>query len=289
MRLTRLRGPALVVGGVALGLGLAFGVSSFTGSEPAERGATAGGRSADVDPASLLDASQLSEVDGGRTRTESAEEAVERFLQAELDGDRERSFTHLSDPLRLEFGSAAAWAADPDSVPRLLGFEVEEAPADDGGRSVVVATVRYRSSLDSVAGLVPARARTEWAVVREDGGWAVDLDATTQVPLLPSDDAATAAARTWAQDMQRCTAPGADLRGTPALARALCGGSATAGSAAPLDALDAGALQSSFGGDVRAWARVVDVGDPVQLRAVLAPLDDAWRVVAVLAPPGQSR
>lgn len=286
MELSRLRGPALVVGGVVLGLALALGVSSLDGDDPAEQALS---RSAEVDPATLLDASDLADVDGGRTRTDQAREAVAQFLQAEKDGEAERSFALLADPLRLEYGSDRAWAADPDGVPDLLGFDVEESPADDGGRAVVVTTTRYRSSLDSVAGLVPARARTEWAVVREEGGWAVDLDATSQVPLLPPDDAATAAARTWAAAMQRCEQPAVDVRGTPALARSLCGGAVGTGTAVELPALDAGALQSAFGGDVRAWARAVDVGQPVQLRAVLAPLDDAWQVVAVLAPPGQSR
>lgn len=286
MRLSRLRGPALVAAGVALGLGIAVGGSSLTrGDQPAQ----ALGRSADVDPKTLLDATRLAEVDGGRVRTDSARQAVEQFLTAERDGRSDRSFALLSDPLRLQYGSAAAWAADPDGVPTLLGFTVEESPADDGGRAVVVTTTRYRSSLDSVAGLVPARARTEWAVVREEGGWAVDLDTTSQVPLLPPDDAATAAARAWTARMQRCEPPGPQLRGTPTLARALCGGSAPVAAAVALPALDAGALQSSFGGDVRAWARSVDVGSPAQLRAVLAPIDDAWQVVAVLAPPGAGR
>jgi hypothetical protein len=54
----------------------------------------------------------------------------------------------------------------------------------------------------------------------------------------------------------------------------------------PLAQVDAAPLQTSFGADVVTWARTVQVDGPVPLRAVLAPLDDAWTVVGVLAPAG---
>ena len=45
-------------------------------------------------------------------------------------------------------------------------------------------------------------------------------------------------------------------------------------------------LQTSFGADVVSWARVVPVESGSPLRAVVAPIDDRWTVVGVLAPTG---
>lgn len=283
----RLRSTGLVVGGVALGVAVAVGVPELMADDAPALNAS---RSADVDPKTLLDPTRLENVDGDRLRADSPREAVEAFLSAEQEGDDERSFALLADEVRLEYGSAAAWAADPDAVSPLRGFEVTA--AEDGDAQATVQTeTRYVSSLDPVAGLVPARARTSWAVVREDGGWAVDLFETVEEPLLPPEDGADDAVRRWAQELQTCPDPPPSPVGQASLARSLCGAAGpvqAATSVAPLSPLDAGALQSAFG-DVTSWARVVDVASPVALRAVVAPVDDAWTVVAVLAPAGQAR
>jgi hypothetical protein len=277
----RWRGAALVVGGVALGVGVAVGVPAVTSGDGRPRPAPVASTSDE-----LLDLARV-EVDGPRTRTETAREAVEEFLTAEQAGDAERSFGLLTDALRQEYGGVAEWQADANAVPPVLGFEVEESPADEGGERVVRTTTRFQSSLDSVAGLVPARARTSWAVVQEEGGWAVDLDGSTQEVLLPPLTGIPAAAQEWVRQRQQCVADDS-VRGSPTLAQALCrtSGAAELGQAAPLETLDAGALQSSFGSDVAAWGRVVDVRAPVPMRTVLAPLDDRWQVVAVLPPSG---
>jgi hypothetical protein len=52
-----------------------------------------------------------------------------------------------------------------------------------------------------------------------------------------------------------------------------------------LSQLDAPPLQSSFGAEVVSWGRAVTVEGAVPLRAVVAPVDDRWLVVGVLAPP----
>ena len=285
----RWRGAALLAGGVALGVALAVGLPAVTADDGTP--ATALGRSASLDPDALLDADRQVDVAGERLRARTAQEAVELFLTAERNGDRAQSFALLSDPVRQDYGSAAAWQADPDAVPRVLGHEVEEEVPGPGGASVVVTLTRYRSTLDSVAGLVPARARTRWAAVQEDGGWAVDLDATTQEPLLPDEAGLAPAVRAFVEEQRGCPAPDPALRGDTAVAAQLCGadGEPSLGGAGPLSALETGALQASFGGDVGVWGRVVEVQAPVALRAVLAPLDDTWRVVAVLAPPGAGR
>lgn len=286
---SRLRSAGLLVAGVALGVGIAVGGTALTGDDGP---ATAGSRSADIDPKTLLDPARLAEVEGERVRAQTAREAVEAFLGAEQAGDSDASFALLADRIRLDYGSTAAWSADPDAVPQVVGFEVEQAAADEGGERSVTTLTRYRSSLDAVAGLVPARARTAWAVVQEEGGWAVDLEATTQVPLLPPDADAVSATRDWVDSARACEEGERSLRGSSRLAGALCGAAGpveTAASAVPLDSLSAGSLQNSLGGEVGSWARQVDVQSPVALRAVLAPIDDRWVVVAVLDPPGTGR
>lgn len=284
----RLRSTGLVVGGVALGVAVAVGLPKLTGDDPDPLAAS---RSADVDPRTLLDPTRLENVDGGRTRADSPRAAVEAFLTAEQEGDDERSFALLADEVRLEYGSAAEWAADPDAVPPVTGFEVTQAPGDARDRAVVETTMRYRSSLNAVAGLVPARAQTSWAVVEEEGGWAVDLFETVEIPVLPPEGDAAEAVRRWAQAQQDCPATPPSVVGQTSLARSLCGadGDVATGAPTPLSGLDAGALQTAFGGDATTWARVVDVSSPVALRAVVAPVDDVWTVAAVLPPSGQGR
>lgn len=279
------RGIALLIGGVALGVGIAVGVPALAGGD--DEPPTLSSEEVDLD--TLMDPERRAEVDAVRQRAETGAAAVEQFLQAVQQDDGAASFALLSDPVRAEYGSLASWEADPDAVPDVVGFEVEEAPADAGGPRTVTTLTRYRSSLDSVAGLVPARARTSWAVVRDEDGWAVDLDATTEVPLLPPEADAVQAARAWVERAQGCQPEPRALAGQSRPAASLCraqGAVATADTATPLTPLEVGELQNSLGGDVGEWARQVQVTSPVALVAILAPLGDAWTVVAVLEPPG---
>jgi hypothetical protein len=249
------------------------------------------GRANSGDLSTLADPSRVAEVEGPRKRTGSPREAVEQLLAAEQERDFETSFALLADTVRVDYGSSAAWASDhPDALPPVEGFEVlDESGAD--GQAVVTTLTRYRSSLDPVAGLVPARAQTSWATVEEEGGWAVDLSATTQEMLLPPDDAAVPAVQAWAQDRQRCTPPSPDaprVRGQVELVDRLCGADGTPQASTPgrLEQIDARDLQISYGADVLTWARTVPLDGPVPLRAVVAPLDDTWTVISVLAAGG---
>lgn len=284
---SRLRTAALVLGGVALGVGIAVGASTLTQDEPAAQ--TFGRTAAPEGSAPLLDPARLAEVEGERTRADSPAAAVEAFLAAEAAGDHEESFGYLADAVRVEYGSPEAWAADhPDALPPVTGFNVEAAAEES---STVTTLTRYRSSLDAVTGLVPARARTSWATVEEEGGWAVDVSATTQEVLLPPDADAVPAVQEWAEQLQSCQVPDEELRQLRArvdLARELCGtsGETRAVEVTPLSQFDAPPLQTSFGADVVSWARVVTVDGVVPLRAVVAPIDDRWTVIGVLAPSG---
>lgn len=292
MSRSSLRSLVLVVGGIGAGLAIALGVSTLTGSDEAER--TSFGREATGDTSSLLDADRLAEVEGPRERASSPQEAVQQFLGAEQAADYERSFALLADAARVEYGSAAAWRADhPDAIPPITGYRLDGEPTGGDGRAEVPVVTSYRSTLDPVVGLVPARAKTRWVAVQEDGGWAVDVLATTQQPVLPPDDDAVAAVQQWAQERQRCGTPdqqfAGGLRGQRSLADALCdsSGGVRASGVTPLSQVDAQDFQSSFGADVVSWARTVAVDGPVPLRAVVAPVDDRWLVIGVLPPPGQ--
>lgn len=282
----RARSAGLVVGGIAVGIAVAAGASALASREdgPTDLGRTA---SSPGDP-SLLDRDRALQADGPRNRATTPQEAVEQFLTAERDGDYATSFGYLADPVRAEYGSAAVWAADhPEALAPVLGFDLDGEPTGGDGRAEVATLTRYRSSLDAVAGLVPARARTSWVVVEEEGGWAVDASATTQSVLFPPPEAAVQAVQTWADEAQRCS-PDATigLRGRSELAQRLCGapGTPEAGDVMPLAQIDAPPLQTSYGADVVSWARTIQVDGPVPLRAVVAPLDDAWSVIGVLSP-----
>lgn len=215
----------------------------------------------------------------------SAEAAVAAFLDAEADGDFETSYSLLSEPQRAEYGSVAQWRnAHADFFP-VLGHRVVE--TTDGA---VRTEVDYRSSLDEVVGLVPARAVVEWAVVQEGDGWVVDFDASAVQPIYPDDDAVADAVTDWAAGLQRCEEPDqydgalvatADLVRT---AESLCdtGGRIDVGPTRSLDEFDGSAFVSAFGTDVVAWARAVDLTGPAELTVVVAPVDDRWLVVGLL-------
>jgi hypothetical protein len=285
-----LRSLALVVGGVAVGVAVAVGASSVTGGGDDER--TTFGRAATGDSSRLLDADRRAEVQGERLRADSPQAAVEAFLAAERSGDFDTSFAYLADTGRIEYGSASAWRADhPDALAPVTGFELDGEVTGGNGEARVPTVMSYRSSLDSVVGLVPARARTNWVAVEEDDGWAVDVVASSQEVLLPPDEDAVQAVQAWASEQQQCGEPeqySGGLRGRDDLARQLCGatGDVAATDVGMLQQIDAQPLQNSFGAEVVSWARTVTVEGAVPLRAVVAPVEDRWLVVGLLAPPG---
>ena len=215
---------------------------------------------------------------------ESAEAAVRGFLDAERAGDYAASFDFLSDADRALFGSAAGWVADhADYVPPVEAYEVESVSGD-----AVVSVVDYTPGLDAVGGLVPGRARVTWTAVPGEA-WGVALDATVVEPQHPADTTAPDAVRAWAESRQACREPvgqwQGDLLGAPALADRLCDteGSPAVGAPTTLGPAEGAPFSAAFGDEVSLWARVVPVDGPVPLRAVVAPLDDDWVVVGVLA------
>lgn len=284
-----LRGVALLVGGVAVGVAVAVGLGSFTGSDD---DADTFGRPATGDSSTLADPDRVAEVEGPRERADSPQAAVEAFLAAEESGDFDTSFAYLADTVRVDYGTAQAWRADhPDALAPVTGYEFDGEVTGGGGTAQVPTVTSYRSSLDSVVGFVPARARTNWVAVQEEDGWAVDVLATSQEALLPPDEDAVQAVQAWASEQQQCADPAqysGGLRGRDDLARQLCGatGDVQATAVDMLQQIDAQPLQNSFGPDVVSWARIVTVEGAVPLRAVVAPVEDRWLVVGLLGPPG---
>ncbi|MEX0659434.1 MAG: hypothetical protein WD080_09900 [Egibacteraceae bacterium] len=217
----------------------------------------------------------------------SPEGAVTAFLDAELAGDLADSYLLLSLPDRQEYRTPAGWVAThADVLPPVTDYEVEGVTADDG-RAAVVSLVRFEPSLDPSVGLVPARARATWVVVAEGDGWAVALQESTFEPLHPPEGEAADAVRAWAASHQRCEPDGEHtvVLGLPALARALCdaGGAVQVGDVERFnEGFDTNSFLASYGEPVLEWARVVPVTEPVELRAVVAPIGQDWTVIGVL-------
>lgn len=283
-RSSRRRDAFIVVVALLVGMGAVAGFGALTGSDGIDPTATIDATAA-IEPVELTEGAV--DVPAGTPATSPAE-AVERFLSAEESGDFDTSFSLLSQSQRTQYGSAAAWTSTHADFLPIIGHEI--LGASDGGR--VVTDVRYRSSLDEVVGLVPARAQVEWVVVEEAGGWLVDFDAAVLAPRYPDDSAAPDAVREWARSHQECTEPEqyegalvatADLR---RVVESLCDSTdrITVGDARTLDDFDATPFVSAFGTDALSWARAVDLAGPVELTVVVAPVDDRWLVVGLLPP-----
>lgn len=279
-RSSRRRDAVIVVVALAVGMGGFAAYGALTGpDDPAPTAAI----DADFEPAPPAEAGS-SPVAAGSPAA-SAAEAVDAFLTAEAAGDFETSYALLSEAQRTTYGSVPAWRnAHADFFPVVGHRKVD---TTDG---TVRTEVEYRSSLDEVVGLIPARAVIEWAVVQEGGGWAVDFDASAVEPTYPDEAAAAEAVSDWAADLQRCEEPvqyegalvaTADLVRT---AESLCDadGRIDAGPARTLDEFDASPLVSAFGTDALAWARAVDLTGPAELTVVVAPVEDRWVVVGLL-------
>lgn len=281
---SRRRDALIVVAALLAGMGLVVGFGAVTGGGDDASPATI---DADVSAASTPVFETDATVAAG-TPAGSPTDAVEQFLAAEADRDFEASYSMLSQAQRAEYGSPAAWTnAHADFFP-VTAFDIVETI----DRSVVT-DIRYRSSLDEVVGLVPARARVEWTTVEEDGGWLVDFDAATVQPRYPDDADAVDAVAEWATTKQQCRDPEqyagalvatADLR---RVVDGLCDASTAVSVTSPartLDEFDASAFVSAFGTEALSWARAVDLDAPVEATVVVAPVDDRWLVIGLLPP-----
>lgn len=277
---SRRRDAVIVVVALFVGMGAVAGYGALTGADaPAPTPAIEG----DFEPVTPQPDGDATVAPGAPAASPQA--AVEAFLAAEAAGEFETSYALLSEAQRATYGSAAAWTnAHADFFP-VVGHRVVE--STDGS---VTTEVEYRSSLDEVVGLVPARGVVEWSVVEEADGWSVDFDASAVTPVYPDDSTAADAVAEWADTNQRCEEPtqydGALVATADLLAvvESLCETSdpVRTGDARTLDEFDATPFVSAFGTDALAWARAVDLTGPVELTAVVAPVDDRWLVVGLL-------
>lgn len=273
----------VVVAGLALGIGLVAGAV----------GAGSDSGSVDLDFTNPTDTTPVVELptDGPPgTPADTPAEAVAGFLTAEQEGDFRTSFGYLAPHDRATFGSPAGWVADHAKVmPPVQEFEIVAADGTE-----VVTEVRLEPSLNEIVGLVPGQARITWVVVQEPDGWTIDLTEARIEPRYPPDEDAVATVRAWASSRQACSEnPEAQwdrqLLGFPALADELCDadGDVRLGPVSRFrDESEGAVFLSAFGGEVNNWARVVPVTAPVELKAVVAPIGDAWTVIGVLSDAG---
>ena len=215
---------------------------------------------------------------------------VEGFLTAEVAGDFETSFTLLAQDDQEAAGGAEGWVAEHYLVvPTIRGFRLI-ADSVGAGKAVVSTDLSLEPGLDELIGLTPADAGATWVVVEEAGGWRVAFTESRIDPVFLDDATAPAAAEEWVADQQSCmgepegTLP---VLGFPNLADPLCGTAGPVRVSGPLaleDAAEAAPFLAAFGPEVGIWARVVEVETPIDLRLVLAPVGERWRVVGVLEP-----
>lgn len=283
-RTSRRRDVVIVVVALLAGMGAVAGYGALTGDDDPGT-STATTPTGELEPvAPAPQRASGADVTAGAPAP-SPVVAVESFLAAEADGAFAASYALLTEAQRRTYGSPAAWTnAHADFLP-VTDHEVVAEGADR-----VTTEVEYRSSIDEVVGLVPARGRVEWVVVQEGGGWLVDFDASMVEPLYPEDADAPEAVAVWAEAHQDCGKPEqyeGSLVATADLRRdveSLCGTSAPVrtGEALPLDEFDTTALVSAFGADALGWARAVELRGPVEVSVIVAPVDDRWLVIGLL-------
>jgi hypothetical protein len=216
---------------------------------------------------------------------------VERFLRGEIARDDRLAYAQLSAADRITYPTVNTWTHHEAESAQLLGANIVSI-VQDRDAADVNAQLRQHASLDEIQGLVAAAAHARFHVVRQDGGWRVDLLDSRIVLDYLSDRNAPAAALAWTQSRTSCAqTPAFQWRdglygdGADLAAAQLCGrkGVVHVDGARPLDDNDSYTpLLAAFGPDVGVWARVVPVRAPSAINLVLAPVGERWLVIGVL-------
>lgn len=215
----------------------------------------------------------------------SPKAALTALLADEQRGDHAASFARLSDESRTKYRDADGWTRLREQLPSIADFDITAVHGDS-----VVAVVRHEPGLDPFVGLSPARTTETWRARAEHGTWRFDGEPRVEL-LLPPRARAVTSARAWADAVQSCNRTQAlDLqavtrvfghsRGADQLCHAmgtlhvttteLPGGPQTAD------------LVAQYTSDALTWAQAVRIeGGPTPFSAVLAPIGDDWKVVAV--------
>lgn len=224
-------------------------------------------------------------------RATDPETAIRGYLAAEAAMDWETSYAFLTAELReVAYPTAAVWVAAHADFPSVAAYRIEEVTVE-GSEATVRTLTGFRPALDRVIGLVAARGRTTWVLRQEsDGLWRVDTTSSENMPLYPSEEGVEESVRAWLEARVACEDSShleEGLIGVPALADALCGETQPAdivvgGPRALSSADDTAALLNAWGPEVFAWARAVEIGAASPFDAIVAPLGEDWRVVAIL-------
>ena len=283
---------------VSLVIGLLIGgaVAAFVGGggrdEP-EAPATTSDITRDGDPEAAAELPELVEPVRPEQATDP-ELAIQSFLSLEATGEWEASYEFLTEDLRtVAFTSPAAWVAAHADFPTVTGYRLDGVSVDEDGERATARTLTgFDAKLDPVLGLVAARGRSDWLLESEGDVWRVNVAdlAAGNTFLYPASDGAEVTARRWVDARVACedtTDLQAGLIGSPVLAEQLCNEDqdepVEIGAVSSLsDSADTSTLQSEFGPQVFAWGRTVEVEAETPLIAVLGPIDNEWRVVAVL-------
>jgi hypothetical protein len=225
------------------------------------------------------------------------QDAVERFVAAEIDRDDAASWELLSSDSRGRLGVVAEWTRQHAQLPQFVAFVADPeasatapATANIAGTAQVVGAATLRPELNEIVGAVPDRATVTWTAVAEDGGWRVAFVETRFEPEWPDDASAPSAVERWIEARQRCEDPGAleyraGIVGVAGLAQRLCdaSGEARVGRALVLGTRpDPAPVLAAFGPGADQWARTVELSGPVDAHAVVAPLGQQWVVVGLL-------
>ena len=222
---------------------------------------------------------------GGARAAGSPKGALTALLRAEERGDHAASFALLSSASRARYADVDDWARLRDQLPAVTGFTI----ASSTGANVV-AVVEHEPGLDPFIGLSPARTRETWKAVAEQGRWRFTAQPRT-TPILPDRRGARAAALRWAGAVQSCDARAAlDAQAVARVfgqsdgAARLCGatGQLTSAPTELPTGPQTAELVAQYSTDALSWAQAVRIdGGPVPFSVVLAPIGDAWKVVAV--------
>ncbi|MEE8601818.1 hypothetical protein [Euzebya tangerina] len=280
---------------LALLAGLAIGVAAalvITGSGgDSDTPAATSETTRDGDPEALAELPEPREPVTPEA-ADDPESALASFLTLEAAGEWEASYEFLTDDLRsTTYPSPAEWVSAHADFPTVTGYRIDDVTEGEDGTTATVATLTgFQAGLDPVLGLVAARGRSTWQLQQDGDVWRVNVAENTNTFLYPASDGAETTVRRWVDARVACEDSSAleqGLIGSPSLAEQLCteeqDGTVGIGDVASLpDSADTSTLVSEFGPQVFTWARTVSVDAATPLTAVLGPVGEEWRVVAVL-------
>ncbi len=236
-------------------------------------------------PSSSSGAIAGSEVGEGTRPRSSAVVALRELLADEQKNDHAASFALVLHGVGQPYMTMSQWRRRRAELPAITAFSVKA-----GGDGVAIATVEHQPGLEPFRGLSAARERQVWKASNVRGGWLLHAEPDTRL-LLPPDSGSKVAALAWARAVQKCDQSAAEklqgvstLFGTITESVRLCKNTGDVTVGEPV-ALSSGPLSADivaqYTTDALLWARVVPVTAPVQLRVILAPIGNDWKVIGV--------